>query len=226
VAAYLKIRYDARSVARLERASGATTRGIDPRKAAGYGIVGALFFVLVVQYLMALGPSTADDRLAACRTLGPMSFNPALGKFPTKAPDFEAQDYTGQATPLSAYRGKVVFLNFWQTACEACKVEIPSMERLQKEVGADKFTILALASEKDWSRIWSFFGDAGSSMTVLLDPPDATHNVGQISLHYGTEQWPETYLIDKTGKIRFYYINSRTWDSGNGLECVRALINE
>jgi peroxiredoxin len=198
---------------------------MDVRKVTGYAIVAVLVGVLVVQYVRAVGPSADDDRLSACRAMSPMPINPALGKFPTKAPDFEAADFTGAMVPLSAYRGKVVLLNFWNTNCQPCIDEMASMEALQKTVGADKMVILALASETAWDPIRQFF-PSGTPLTVLLDPPDSTHAVGQISRRYGTEQWPETYVIDKNGTIRYYFINSRKWSSDNGVACARALANE
>src|SRR6266498_2406078 len=94
-----------------------TVISIPPRQLAGYGIVTVLLAILVVQYLGALAPSAEDDRMSACRALSPMPFNPLIGKLPVPAPEFEAVDFKGQTTSLAAYRGKVVFLNFWQTAC-------------------------------------------------------------------------------------------------------------
>jgi peroxiredoxin len=41
------------------------------------------------------------------------------------APDFTLADSTGVAIKLSAYKGRVVLLDFWGTYCELCKVEIP-----------------------------------------------------------------------------------------------------
>src|SRR3984957_759022 len=41
------------------------------------------------------------------------------------APDFTLPDSAGSPIKLSAYKGKVVLLDFWATWCEGCKVEIP-----------------------------------------------------------------------------------------------------
>jgi peroxiredoxin len=197
----------------------------EPRRLAGYAIVAILLGILVVQYVMALQPSADDDRTAACRALNPMPFNPAIGKLPAPAPDFEAADYTGQTTRLAAYRGKVVFLNFWQTTCPPCKEEMPSMEALETAVDNPDFVVLALASETSFAPVRSFF-PRGTAMTVLLDPPDDSHSAGAIARRFGTEKWPETYLIDRRGVVRYYYINSRRWDSPNAVECVRSLLAE
>ena len=198
---------------------------VEPRKLAGYAIVAILLSILVVQYLMAMPPSAADDRKAACRALNPMPFNPAIGKLPAPAPELEAADYTGQTTRLEAYRGKVVFVNFWQTTCPPCKEEMPSMETLNGAVASSDFAMLALASETSFEPVRAFF-PAGTRMTVLLDPPDESHSAGRIARRFGTEKWPETYLIDRAGVVRYYFINSRKWDSANAVDCVRSLLAE
>ena len=198
---------------------------LEPRKIAGYAIVAILVGILVVQYVLAVGPSAQDDRGAACRALAPMPFNPAIGKLPAPAPDFEAVDYTGQPTNVKAYRGKVLFINFWQTTCPPCKEEAPSMEALAGLVGSPDFVMLALASETSFDPVRRFF-PRGTAMTVLLDPPDDSHSAGKIARRYGTEKWPETYLVDRNGMVRYYFINSRKWDSANAVDCMRSLLAE
>jgi len=198
---------------------------VPARKLAGYAIVAILLGILVVQYLVALPAAAEDDRTSACRALGPMPFNPQIGKLPVVAPEFQAVDYTGKTTSLAAYRGKVVFLNFWQTACPPCREEAPSMEALAKLVGNPDFEELALASETSFDPIRKFYPQ-GSQLTILLDPPDDEHSAGKIARRFGTEKWPETYLIDKRGVVRYYYINSRRWDSANAVDCVRSLLAE
>src|SRR5262249_58119717 len=103
--------------------------------------------ILVGQYLFALPSAAQDDRTSTCRALGPMPFNPQIGKLPVTAPDFEAVDYTGKTASLAAYRGKVVFLNFWQTTCAPCKEEAPAMETMARTITDPDFSMLAVASD-------------------------------------------------------------------------------
>lgn len=205
---------------------------MEPRRIAGYAIVLILVGLLCVQYIRALEPATSEDRTGACRRLAPTLFNPKLGKLPAAAKTiddlklaFSAQDYTGAAVPLSAYRGKVVLLNFWQTNCAPCKVEMPSMETLQRQFRTDDFTIVTLASEASFDPVRAFFPQ-GTKLTVLLDPPDADSAVGKISRSWGTDKWPESYLIDRKGNVRYYVVNSRDWSSADAVECARALVSE
>lgn len=203
-----------------------TVFSLEPRKVVGYAIVALLLGILGIQYLMALPASAQDDRLSACRALSPTPFNSALGKLPAPAPNFNADDYTGKPASLAAYRGKVVFLNFWQTACPPCKEEMPSMEALDRQVDSEDFAILALASDTTWEPVREFFPRGTQGMTVLLDPAPEGENLGKIARSYGTERWPDSYLIDKSGRVRYYYVNRRDWDSANAVACVRTLLEE
>jgi peroxiredoxin len=197
----------------------------EPKKVAGYVIVAILLGILTVQYVIALPAVAKDDRTASCRALSPMPFNRALGRLPAPAPDFQAQDVTGQMASLSAYRGKVVFLNFWQTACPPCKDEMPSMEALSKEVDSRDFVVLAVSNDSSWAPVRSFFPN-GTDMTVLLDPPEGDDVIGKVTKKYGTERWPDTYIIDREGRVRYYYVNRRRWDSDNAVACVKTLLSE
>jgi thiol-disulfide isomerase/thioredoxin len=46
---------------------------------------------------------------------------------------------------LSAFKGKVILINFWSTWCPGCVDEVPDLIRLQQEFGAKGFTVVAIA---------------------------------------------------------------------------------
>jgi peroxiredoxin len=187
--------------------------------------------VVVVQFVRSVGPAVANERgkraRAACAGVqpGPAPSNPTLGRFPTLAPDFTAQAHNGQAVSLSAYRGKVVFLNFWATWCDTCREEMPSMDQLQRTFGDKDFVVLAVASDDSWDKVRAYF-KRGTAMTVLLDPPPEDETAAAIANRFGTRQLPETYIIDREGNIRYYFVSTRNWMDRRALSCIKALIEE
>lgn len=201
-----------------------------PRLAA-FAVVTILVGILAVQYVRAVAPAVDRERwkrataLCAKVTPGPQPSNTALGRFPQLAPDFQAMDKDGKMWPLSAYRGRVVFLNFWATWCDTCREEMPSMERLQKLFGHEDFVVLAVASDDSWDKIRSYF-TRPTTMTVLLDPPDADQTAAGAAMRYGTTKLPETYLIDRDGNIRYYFVSTRDWANPKAIACVKALLEE
>ncbi len=145
---------------------------------------------------------------------------------PVPAPDFTVQDVDGNTRRLSEFKGHVVFLNFWATWCPPCKEEVPSIEALQTQLKDENFVVLALASSREWKSVVDEF-ERGSAMTILLDPPpNEDEQIGTIARAYGVPALPETFIIDKQGYIRYYFVNKRDWKSEVAVTCLRSLIEE
>jgi len=161
-------------------------------------------------------------KAVACRELRPTAVSPVLGRFPVPAPDFEAEDFSGKPVKLSAYRGKVVFLNFWAPWCPPCVEETPSLESMTAQLRNEPdLEIVGVAHEAKWQKIREFFPD-GTDMTILRDPSGQTGAIGKA---WGTKQIPDTYLIDRNGRVLFWFENQRQWDSTTALACVRSLLD-
>lgn len=183
------------------------------------GFIGGMFLWL-------LQPAAARERAAACRALRPSASNEALGAIPRPAPDFAVQDHTGAVRKLSELRGKVVFLNFWAQWCPPCIDEMPSLEDLQEELGDEGLEVVALASNPQWDEVRAFFPE-GTNLTVWLDPSSKEdEQIGDVARAFGVPALPETFIIDREGTIRYYYVNKRDWHSGVAVTCMRSLLEE
>jgi peroxiredoxin len=143
---------------------------------------------------------------------------PTLGPFPAEAPDFTLADYAGNPISLASLRGRVVLVNFWATWCQTCVVEMPSLEKLVKAERDRPFTLLAVSVDDTWDVVRSFFAQ-GTKMTVLLDKERRVPGM------YGTEKYPESFIIDREGKIRYYVISDRDWNKRDVRECVESLLD-
>jgi cytochrome c biogenesis protein CcmG, thiol:disulfide interchange protein DsbE len=134
--------------------------------------------------------------LAACNGGRP----PRIGE---TAPDFTVND--GQRTvTLSQLRGKPVLLNFWASWCGPCVQEMPSLVELQKQLGG-KATILAVSVDSDDNAYKQFIRDHNVDLLTVRDPRQVSNSL------YGTFKFPETYVIDKDGKIVRKFIGAIDW---------------
>ena len=120
------------------------------------------------------------------------------------APDFTVSDGS-TSIHLANYRGKVVLLNFWATWCEPCVVELPSLLELHRE--QPDLAVLAVSIDEDPDAYSRFLLRRHVDLITVRDPAQSAAKL------YHTEQWPETYVIDRKGIIRRKFIGAQDWSS-------------
>lgn len=128
------------------------------------------------------------------------------------AADFTLRDMDGRLHKLSEYRGKVIFLNFWATWCPPCRAEIPSMERLNEVLGNKDFVMLAVNTDENIKDLEAFVKETPHNFTVLSDAD------GQIQKLYKVYKFPETFIIDRQGRIVEHIVGARDWSSTEALK--------
>jgi cytochrome c biogenesis protein CcmG/thiol:disulfide interchange protein DsbE len=131
------------------------------------------------------------------------------------APDFTLTD-SQHTVALSQLRGKPVLLNFWATWCPPCVEEMPSLVQLHKQLG-DKVTILAVSEDADDAAYKQFVRDHGIDLLTVLDVKRDTNEV------YGTFKFPETFVIDKDGKIVRKFIGAQNWTAPDIVDYLNKL---
>jgi peroxiredoxin len=135
------------------------------------------------------------------------------------APDFALPDLQGRIYRLSDGRGKVVFLNLWATWCPPCRMEMPAMEKLHQRLKGRDFVMLAVAEDEGGAKaVAPFVRETGLSFPVLLDP-EAT-----LSPRYGATGYPETFIIDRNGRVVNHTIGPAEWDDPAMIAYIERLI--
>ena len=149
--------------------------------------------------------------------LSPQIFPVEVG---SSAPAFSATDLkTGQNAALADYRGQVVLLNVWATWCEPCKIEMPSMEQMEKELGPKGLKIVAVSIDEGGPEaVRQFARDYGLTFRILQDPS------GKIQRIYQTTGVPESFVINRQGKIVKKVIGAADWDATVNKDLVRRLL--
>ena len=121
------------------------------------------------------------------------------------APDFEVVRQDGSRVRLSALRGKVVFVNFWATWCPPCREEMPDLEKLTESMSKVPFELVAVSADESWQEIQTFLAGNPTKMLIGLDPEKS------ISHAWGTEKFPESYVVDRRGQVRLRFVNVQPW---------------
>lgn len=161
-----------------------------------------------------------------------------------QAPDFSAvtlptrvADTASRATTVTAagagtsdvvakgiddYAGEVVLLNIWATWCGPCRIEMPSMERLEKRLGPKGLKIVAVSVDDPGmeQRMSAFAEELGLTFEILHDAP------GRIRQTYQTTGVPETFIIGRDGLIRRRIIGADDWSSDANVAFLERLLAE
>jgi cytochrome c biogenesis protein CcmG, thiol:disulfide interchange protein DsbE len=155
----------------------------------------------------------------ATLTLGDELFPVTVG---SRAPDFTARtlDATPRVKTLADYEGEVVVLNIWATWCGPCRVEMPSIEALQRSLGPKGLKIVAVSVDDPGSEeaIREFAKEYALTFEILHDPS------GRIRQLYQTTGVPETFVIGRDGVIRRKVIAAADWNSADNRRQLAGLL--
>jgi cytochrome c biogenesis protein CcmG/thiol:disulfide interchange protein DsbE len=138
------------------------------------------------------------------------------------AEDFPLQ-VSGKPVHLSDFRGKVVVLNFWASWCQPCVEEAPGLNRLQKHIAPKNAILLGVAADENQAAYEKFLQDQAIVFPTYRDP-GTKDNRSPIADIFGTRIYPETYVIDRNGKIARKLIGYQQWDSPAMLAYFDALL--
>jgi peroxiredoxin len=137
----------------------------------------------------------------------------------TEAPGFRLPSLAGGEVNLASQRGKVVVLNFWATWCPPCVAEMPSLERLHRTLSPDGLSVIAVSTDEDQADVREFVSRHGLTLPVLMDPG------GRVAGgEYHTTGYPETFLLDRQGRIVRHVVGPEEWDSPEMLAELRKLM--
>jgi len=139
------------------------------------------------------------------------------------AKDFSL-NYHGKPQHLSDLRGSVVVVNFWATWCPPCKDETPSLNRLQKYIESRNAMVLGVSADEDPEAYARFLQSEGVAFPTYRDP-STKGSVSDIARSYGTSVYPETYVIDRQGKIARKFVGFQQWDSPDMLAYFDSILN-
>ncbi len=132
------------------------------------------------------------------------------------APDFKLKDLEGRDITLDSLKGRPTLINFWATWCSPCLAEMPSLQRLHKNL-SKTLQVVTISVDEDRNELDEVLKELKIALPVLLDPD------GKVSKLYGTEKYPETYILDSSGVIVDKRIGAVEWDSPKSLERIQKI---
>jgi len=136
-----------------------------------------------------------------------------------KAPAFAAESLDGsRKLSLRAYRGKIVYLDFWASWCPPCLQSLPLLEDLRKEFGAADVQFLAVNLDRDLDEARAFLRQHA------IGYPSATDPEGRLPESYQVKKMPTSFVIDRDGVIRYVHPGFRPSDIDEIRAQIRRLV--
>ena len=124
------------------------------------------------------------------------------------APDFSLGLFDGGELHLSDLRGRVVLINFWASWCPPCRVEAPDLQALYADYQATGFTLIGVNMlESSQRKALAFIDEFG------ITYPNGEDREQRLTKLYRVQGPPESFLIDRRGRIRKFYYGSVNYES-------------
>ncbi len=125
----------------------------------------------------------------------------------TKLPPLEGSNLPGLDS--DQFEGKVTVLNVFASWCVPCREEHPVLMGLAQD---KRYAMAALNYKDKPENARRFFGELGNPFQAIgIDP------AGRAAINWGVYGVPETFLIDKSGKITFKYVGPLTPQTAKAL---------
>lgn len=128
--------------------------------------------------------------------------SPLVGR---PAPSFAMTPFDGSPFSSDAHRGKILVVNFWASWCyPACYIEAPHLQRMWERYRDEGVVVIGVNIQDREGPARAFIRQFN------LTFPNGMDRSGRISIDYGIYGVPETFLIDRAGRIVYKHVGAAT----------------
>lgn len=159
--------------------------------------------------------------------LGPRVDLAALGHVTFEAPELSSEPDWVNSSPLTSHQlhGKVVALHFYAFGCINCKRNFPWYKEWHEAFHDRGLVVLGIQTpETERERVFENVRNAahenGLKYPIVHDAEKRNWDA------WGNTMWPSTYLIDKQGRVRYWWYGELDWQGAGGQNLMRARIEE
>ncbi len=133
-----------------------------------------------------------------------------------QAPPFSVIADNGRRISESGFGGKLLVLNFWATWCPPCVEETPSMSRFAEDYAGRGLVVLAISVDSSETAYRAFL--------AKYKPEFLTVRESLIHRSFGTFMYPESYIIDASGKVVQKIPEGADWSDPNLRRYIDSLL--
>jgi len=130
--------------------------------------------------------------------------SPLIGR---PATPFTLTLFDGRRLSLEELRGKVVFLNFWASWCPPCRAEARTLEAAWQKYKDRDVVFLGIDIQDTEEDARAFLREFG------ITYPNGRDASGKIAIDYGVWGIPETFIMDRQGRITYKHVGGIGWQT-------------
>lgn len=136
-------------------------------------------------------------------------------------PELTVMTGDGQPVALADLKGKALLINLWATWCAPCIREMPALDRLQADLGGDRFQVVAISVDRGGlNEVGPFFEKAGiTALPIYLDQKMTSMKAFPLK-----EGLPLSILVDAEGREVGRLAGAAHWDSDAAKALIRSVM--
>lgn len=137
---------------------------------------------------------------------------------PARLPRLAATELQSEeARTLADFAGRPLLVNVWATWCGPCRIEMPSLNALARQLAPQGWQFVALNHGEMPERVRRFLAEVPIHGTVLLDRSQSVFKA------WGGQALPATFVFDRAGRPLAWAQGEQDWAAPAMVEALRAL---
>ncbi|MGE0044590.1 MAG: TlpA family protein disulfide reductase [Hyphomonadaceae bacterium] len=147
--------------------------------------------------------------------------NLTVAERPVPATAHPFTDAEGQPRTLADFRGRVVVLNLWASWCAPCRREMPTLARLQREMGPRGVAVLAVTIDREGDRALAreLLGEYSDGALPYYEDPRSA-----MGFAIGAPGLPTTLIIDREGREVARLAGGADWASPPAIALIEDVL--
>lgn len=139
----------------------------------------------------------------SCRTLRIGLAFLVISLSPLLAGDAVANDSQMQFD-LSAYRGKVVIVDFWASWCVPCRRSFPWLDSMQRKYGEDGLVVIGINEDNEPQDAEAFLTAFPVTFPIIADPD------GKLAREFDLVAMPSSFVIGRDGELAVRHLGFKS----------------